>query len=418
MIHVAYRLWGGDGFYAKMLGTSMLSMFENTKEKVTVHIMHNDRLTPDNRGKFCYIAGKYNQRVEFHNVEEIAGNLLKIFQEAYPPINSEVNAAWYPFIIHKVFPNLDKIIFLGADTVFNLDVAELWAYDLDKGGYGIGAVPEICNKLPADYFRVIVDGYVKHEDYFNVDVMLLKPSFFKENFDIILEGLKFINRKRVESRFRHYLAYEQDTLSYLFSKNYLKLPGKFNCIIKWKRELDPVESLHIEKAVYHFADPSSKPSLNTDDVFNKLYLEYFLKTPWATADMFGNLNKAMGKKFEQILNDSRNLTLNVTNLLSERRRAFLVDENFIEAAKQIFAIKPNEPVISLSMDAKNFLQKLNDVKGECLIFVLSNDYWKIRNFLINRNFVEDTDFVNGALFLSERHGVKFNFSTREIVQAI
>ncbi|MBQ7475933.1 MAG: hypothetical protein IJT06_00890, partial [Selenomonadaceae bacterium] len=46
MIHVAYRLWGGDGFFAKMCGVSMLSMFENTKEKITVHIMHNERLTP------------------------------------------------------------------------------------------------------------------------------------------------------------------------------------------------------------------------------------------------------------------------------------------------------------------------------------------------------------------------------------
>ena len=36
MIHVAYRLWGGDGYYAKMCGTSMLSMFEKTREKVTV----------------------------------------------------------------------------------------------------------------------------------------------------------------------------------------------------------------------------------------------------------------------------------------------------------------------------------------------------------------------------------------------
>jgi len=49
---------------------------------------------------------------------------------------------------------------------------------------------------------------------------------------------------------------------------------------------------------------------------------------------------------------------------------------------------------------------------------LSDDYWKIRSFLLSKNFVEDTDFVNGALFLSERHGVKFSFSTREIVQAI
>jgi lipopolysaccharide biosynthesis glycosyltransferase len=111
MIHVAYRLWGGDGFFAKMLGTSMLSMFENTKEKVTIHIMHNDRLTPDNRGKLCYIAGQYNQRVEFHNVEEIADESLRKFEEAHP-ILSGINAAWYPCIVHEVFQNLDKLIFL------------------------------------------------------------------------------------------------------------------------------------------------------------------------------------------------------------------------------------------------------------------------------------------------------------------
>ena len=136
MIHIAYRLWGGDGFYAKFLGTSILSMFENTKEKVTIHIMHNDRLTPDNRGKFCYIAGQYNQNVEFHNVEKISGSTLRKFEEAHP-VKSGINAWWYPFILHEVCPNLDKVIFLGADTVFNLDVGELWAYDLTGQGGGV-----------------------------------------------------------------------------------------------------------------------------------------------------------------------------------------------------------------------------------------------------------------------------------------
>ena len=138
MIHVAYRLWGGDGFFAKMCGTSMLSMFENTKEKVTVHIMHNDRLTPDNRGKFCYIAGQYGQQVEFHNVEEIAGASLRKFDEVHPS-RSGINVAWYPLVVHEVFPELDKIICLGADTVVNLDIGELWAYNLNYTNGG-GAV--------------------------------------------------------------------------------------------------------------------------------------------------------------------------------------------------------------------------------------------------------------------------------------
>ena len=413
MIHAAYRLWGGDGFYAKMLGTSMLSMFENTKEKVTIHIMHNERLTPDNRDKFCYIADQYNQQVKFHNVEEISGSTLRKFEAAYP-IPSGVNASWYPLIIHEVFPHLDKIIFLGADILFNLDVAELWAYDLNDCGFA--AVPdqiilpkEATRKLWAP-IPLVEDNSVRYEDYFCADLMVMNPEFFRENFERILDACKFMHDN-------NYPFFEQDTLNYLFSSKYKKLPIKFNTSALYYRYLSSLRGyLRVEKAIYHFSGKSV--DFNVDDALNRIYLNYFLKTPWATADMFGNLNKAMKKTFGQILNDSRNMMLNVTNLLSERRRAFLVDESFIEEAKQIFAIKPNEPVISLSTDAKNFLQKLNDSKGEILLFVLSDDYWKIRLFLISKNFVEGTDFVNGALFLSERHGVKFNLDTKEIVQAI
>ena len=188
--------------------------------------------------------------------------------------------------------------------------------------------------------------------------------------------------------------------------------------MKWRRAFDPVESLHIEKAVYHFADPSSKPSLNTDDVFNNLYFEYFLKTPWATADIFGNINKALNKKIGEILSVARNMMLNVTNLLSERRRAFLVAEGFVESAKKIFAIKPDEPVMNLSEGGEIFIKRMNENKGKILLFILANNYWQVRNFLIRRNFVENIDFINGFLFLSERHGVKFNLDSKEIVQTI
>lgn len=414
MIHVAYRLWGGDGFYAKMLGVSMLSMFENTKEPVTVHVMHNDRLTADNRGKFCYIAGQYNQRVEFHNVEEIAGPTLRKI-EAVHPIESGINAAWYPLIIHEVFPDLDKIIFLGTDTVFNLDVAEIWTYDLDENdGYGIGAIPESCSYLKEDYFQVIVDGYVKYEDYFNVDVMLLKPSFFKDNFDKILEALKFVNQKRVESNSKYYAAQEQDALNYSFSKFYLKLPGKFNSIVMWKRKFTPVESLHIEKAIYHFADPSAKPSLDTDDVFNKLYLEYFLKTPWATADMFGNLDKIL-RKFYTSLQDN---LLHCTNLLAQRQREFFIDKDNLELVKQIFKITNDERVIDSSMSEEKLIKELKKIKDKKVLFFFSAKYWKMRKNLKNNGFVEGVDFLNGFMFLSERYGPNFKFDTKSLVQVL
>ena len=401
MIHAAYRLWGGDGFYAKMLGTSMISMFENTKEKVTVHIMHNDRLTPDNRGKFCYIAGQYNQQVEFHNVEEIAGSSLRKIEAAYP-IPSGVNASWYPLIVHEVFPDLDKIIFLGADILFNLDVAELWAYDPNDCGFG--AVQEL--KAPKKFLPLCNDKLVKYENYFNSDVLLMNPKFFCENFETILDGCKFIYEKK-------YPYCEQDVLNYLFSEKYLKLPYRFNENVRDIRAFDP-KPLRLEKAIYHFA--GAKPDLNTDDVFNRLYLEYFLKTPWATVDMFGNMNKAFDKMFRQYLNESKDTLLRTTNLLNKRRRIFLIEDRFLAPAKQIFEIRDDETILDLSIEPEDLAQKLNDSKGAAVLFVFVRNYPMVLNFLRSQNFREGTDFINALMFLSERHGFHFNFNTAGILQ--
>ena len=410
MIHVAYRLWGGDGFYAKMLGTSMLSMFENTKEKVTIHIMHNDRLTPDNRGKFCYIAGQYNQQVEFHNVEKIAGSTLRKFEAAYP-IESEVNAMWYPLITHEVFPDLDKIILIGADTVFNeIDIGELWKIELNEE-FPFAAVAEFTKWPEAYGAKLCYDGLVKHKDYFNGDLFLVKPFFFKENFELILDGLKFL-------RTHGYTLAEQDCLNYLFSTKYQKLPNKFNYVFNWDRRFGS-KPLHLEKAIYHYAGGNiCKPSFDTDDIYYRLYWEYFLKTPWANVDMFGNLEKALNKKFKQLNTDFKNNLLHFTNLLAHRKRAFLVDHSNIEATRKIFEVKEDELIIDVSEagSSEKFFKEL--AKRDKVFFLLLNDYWLMYSILKSQNFVDGTDFVNGIIFLSEQYGINVNFDTKPIVQEL
>ena len=403
MIHVAYRLWGGEGFFAKMTGTSMLSMFENTKEKVTVHIMHNERLTNDNRDKLQQISKQYKQRVKFYNVEEIAGATLRKI-EAVHPIPSGINAAWYSLITHEVFPDFDKIIFLVEDTIFNLDVAELWAYDPNKNDCGFGAVREL--KSPKERFRLCTDNHVEHENYFNSDVLLINPKFFRENFEKILDGCKFIYENK-------YPFGDQDVLNYLFSEKYLKLPYRFNENVRDIRAFDP-KPLRLEKAIYHFA--GAKPDLNTDDVFNRLYLEYFLKTPWATVDMFGNMNKAFDKMFRQYLNESKDTLLRTTNLLNKRRRIFLIEDRFLAPAKQIFEIRDDETILDLSIEPEDLAQTLNDSKGAAVLFVFVRNYPMVLNFLRSQNFREGTDFINALMFLSERHGFHFNFNTAGILQ--
>ena len=55
----------------------MLSLLDNTLEKVTVHIISDNTLSASNRKKLVEIVQKYNQQIEFYNVDELATDWIK-----------------------------------------------------------------------------------------------------------------------------------------------------------------------------------------------------------------------------------------------------------------------------------------------------------------------------------------------------
>ena len=129
MIHVCYGLYDRDGHYSKFVGTSMLSIFENTTADVTVHILHDNTLTADNYGKFNYIAGRYGQQVKFYNLEiNYAQNIEDIKKNMPSLLNSRYSiASMYRLFIPKLFDStINKIIYFDADTIVNIDIEELW----------------------------------------------------------------------------------------------------------------------------------------------------------------------------------------------------------------------------------------------------------------------------------------------------
>ena len=171
---------------------------------------------------------------------------------------------------------------------------------------------------------------------------------------------------------------------------------------------------HLERGIYHFA--GAKPDLDSGDAFNRLYLEYFLKTPWADADMFGNLQKALDKFWSE----QKNLLLHMTNLLANRDRAFFVDSGNLAAAKNIFAIRDDELIITASeLDAgKKLFDAMTQSRGQKIFFILAGNYSQIRVLLLNQKFVENVDFVDGTIFLSDRFVPYMRFDTRSLLQAL
>lgn len=106
--------------------------------------------------------------------------------------------------LHRVFPNLDRILSLDVDTIVAKDVSDLWDYDIDN--YWIAGVKE-PNKSVSRL-------------YINAWVMLLNLKKLREDGkgDEIIEALNT----------RHYGFNEQDCINELCQGGILEIPSDYN----------------------------------------------------------------------------------------------------------------------------------------------------------------------------------------------
>ena len=383
MIHVCFGLHDKTGRYSKFTGTAMRSVFTNTASEVTIHILHDNTLTQDNRDKFFYTAGQFNQRVEFYNVEELCkdkvaalkGSLSENFDAAFTV------AAMYRFFIPQLLaPDIEKAIYLDSDTVINLDVKELWQIEL--GDRPLGAIAEsetdsFCYESNAATNPLIVNGGVRYEDYFNSGVLLMNLKLLRGEEETFLRGIKFVADNQ--------LGYmDQDALNYLFAKTYLKLPTKFNSFVRENRRLSET----VARKIYHFAGDELK--MNSDDPFNRLWLDNFIKTPWFDAQTFGRLHAS----FNKVQNDLLTAMINLSALMSGKTRIFCILQDYIDLVTKKFVIRGEDEIILISRDSSidKLIDIMNASRGEKLFFIMAEDF--------PFDVLEAAGFVNGRDYLN------------------
>ena len=229
--------------------------------------MHDNTLTPNNRDKFIYLAGRYGQFVKFYNVEELCADKIQEIT-ALSFENSRLTVgALYRLFVPQILPNtVNKIIYLDSDIIVNLGIKELWQIDL--GDKILAAVPEILTYKTVDMkpgFRLCADDIVKCEDYFNSGVLLIDLRILRGEEDTIMNGAKFT------AKYHWFGGYgDQDILNYCFSTRALKLPIKFNRCTFFTRRDGEFSSAG---KIYHYAGGSFGFGLGLDlnDSFNRLW---------------------------------------------------------------------------------------------------------------------------------------------------
>ena len=284
MIHVCFAIYDPARHYSKFTGTAMVSLFENTDSQITVHLLHDNTLTQDNRDKFIQIAERYEQQLKFYNVEDLCTDRFEQISVYFPDIYADRHsiATFYRFFILNLFPQeIEKVVYLDSDIIIKFDILEFWQIEL--GDKPLGAVSEFYQVKDRDasigrlkkYITICGEGVVNPEDYFNAGIMLLNLKVLREKEVTILAGMKFISE---HPQFKYL---DQDILNYCFSTTYLKLPLKFNrFVLHAKRE----DELTIEEKIYHYATSRICFVMDSRDLYTQLFMDYFIKTPWVDDD--------------------------------------------------------------------------------------------------------------------------------------
>ena len=394
MIHVCFSVYDETGTLSKFTGAAMLSLFENTNSDVTVHILHDNTLTQDNRSKFSYLAGRCNRSVKFYNVEELFSAKLAEIKNLFPNFdNAPFNkATLYKLFIPQALPDeIGKAIYLDFNVIVNMNIIDLWSVEL--GDKMLAAVPlSSIDSSVVMQDKIVADGFVKQEDYFSASVLLMNLKLLRGAEEKISAGIKFA------SEHNYFAMPDQTVLNYCFSSQAVKLPAQFNQFVRAAR----LKKETVADKIYCYVAYSLQ--INMNDSFNRLWMEYFAKTPWFDAEAIGRLYDA----FRQIYNRQKKSLANLSAILNGKIRAFCITPSYVTESKKIFHIRDNEEIIPLENQAslKNLLDAMKNSQGKKIFFIiLPNFPYQI---LTQAGFVYGRDFVNGLEFLSEAHGLTLN----------
>lgn len=404
MIHICFGLHDGDGKYSKFIGTSMASIFETTNLAVTIHILHDATLTDDNREKFSKLAEKYNQHVEFHDVEELCPDEITFIREKLADkINSRFSiGAFYRLLIKKILQT-GKIIYLDADIIVNLDISELWQHDLTN--FPVAAVPEVDATqkfLITDKF-LLNNGVVKVENYFCSGVMMFNLDKIDEKFFYV--GVQFLaDNPACES-------VDQDILNAFFSEKYLKLAQKFDSFVIIDQRLKSP----VKEKIYHYAGQTF--GLNRDNPYDKLFLENFARTPWFNVEAIFNLGEEIRNA-----NDIHSSHMQwLMKICFSHSRAFFVEPKNAAVIKSLFNIQDDEPIIEISNknSLRELIIKMREWRGKKMTFIFSDYYDAVMETLMRHGLRENYHFLNGLMFMTrEQCGYTYTAPERNFVRAL
>lgn len=249
-------VYASDENYVKPLGVSMLSLFENNKEvnDITVYIIEN-RISECSKKRLYKIAQQYKRSIKFIPFEYLGKDLK---------VNVDFPLVAYGRLFLYKLEDIDKILYLDADTIINGKIEEL--YETDIQNYEIAGVQD-----NAAYYLLKKIGMNKKNRYINSGVLLINLKKWRED-NIGERFLKFISEKK--GKVNHH---DQGVLNGVCKDSILILDPKYNVMpemismtVKQSNLLYSVHNYYLQEEINNAVQ---KPVIIH-------YIEKFYSRPW------------------------------------------------------------------------------------------------------------------------------------------
>ncbi|MBO4901311.1 MAG: glycosyltransferase family 8 protein [Lachnospiraceae bacterium] len=183
---VAHIVYAADDRFAEILGVSLISLYENSKDmdEIVIYVFDNN-ISENNKRKVEGICKKYGRKKIKWFLQKNINEELSIHVRADRGSISQFSRLFISSIIPD---DLDRILYLDCDVIVNKSIRELWNMNLQ--GKTIGALSDAFSPL----YRKNID--LKRNDImFNSGVMLIDLLLWKKN-RIQDEIIKFIEKKK------------------------------------------------------------------------------------------------------------------------------------------------------------------------------------------------------------------------------
>ncbi len=402
MIHVCYAIHDANGRYSKYMGTAICSVLANTRKPVTIHLIHDATLTKDNQQKFRNLAAKFKQKIKFY---EIDLESLMDLNNKYSGVS--IGTLFRLRMDNILPPEIEKVIYLDADTVCHLDVSELWSVPLKENL--AAACLDTYIKDNADKVYSCFSGLIPKDTYFNAGVMVLNLKMIRAELNLGASCLQFLQD------YPKCIFLDQDALNYVLLGRVFFLDAKYNVFTKPLRAMNDSK---LGPAIYHFAGESV--TYEEPIEVDMLFLSYLKQTPW---------RPALETIYEDIIH-RRKLQMEITQKFMavfrrEKHKLIYIclDKAIVSFLKFVpldrardYCIDDDDKYWNMKNTILNiypFAHLHGETTGEFLMIVMANSpehYAELKELLLGLGLTENVDFFDGKMMLLlSQDGYKVNY---------